>query len=149
MKNDFRKRERVTSQKLIDLLFGGGQSKSFVAFPLRAVWLVSARSDESPIQVLVSVPKKRLHHAVDRNRSKRQVREAYRLNKQLLPDALPSGSRLLIAFVWQSNRLEPSALVASRLRKLLFRIKDGLTATPLPPSSATPQPPSSTQAERS
>ena len=123
MKNDFRKRERVTSQKLIDLLFGGGQSKSFVAFPLRAVWLVSARSDESPVQVLVSVPKKRLHHAVDRNRAKRQVREAYRLNKQILLESLPADKSLVVAFVWQSDRLEPSGLVAGRIKKILSRIK--------------------------
>ena len=36
------------------------------------------------MQLLISVPKKRFKHAVDRNRVKRQVREAYRKNKSLL-----------------------------------------------------------------
>lgn len=125
MKNSFRKRERITSERMIDLLFGGSQSKSFAVFPLRAVWLVRERGDyDEPVQVLVSVPKKRLHHAVDRNRAKRQVREAYRLNKLPLLQAVPSDKCLALAFLWQSNRPEPSGLVDSRVKKLLSRVID-------------------------
>lgn len=129
MKNGFRKGERLTSQKQIDLLFGGSQGKSFVAYPLRAVWMVSERDAEatpSLPQVLVSVPKKRLHHAVDRNRAKRQVREAYRLGKHVLLSALPANRQLSVAFVWLSDRPEPSQLVSSRLAKLLQRIVESL-----------------------
>ncbi|MBR1485042.1 MAG: ribonuclease P protein component [Prevotella sp.] len=125
----FPKRERLSSKKQIDLLFGSGQSKSFVAFPLRAVWMVGEGDGQAgPVapQVLVSVPKKRLRHAVDRNRAKRQVREAYRLSKQELLAALPEGRRLSVAFVWLSDSLEPSQLVSSRVARLLQRIVESL-----------------------
>ena len=52
---------------------------------------------------MVSVPKRCLKHAVDRNRVKRQVREAYRTNKHLLQPK--EGQALLIAFIWMDNQL--------------------------------------------
>ena len=123
----FPKRERLSSKKQIDLLFGSGQSKSFAAFPLRAVWTVGEGDGQvasvAP-QVLVSVPKKRLRHAVDRNRAKRQVREAYRLSKQELMAVLPAGCQLSVAFVWLSDSLQPSQLVTSRVARLLQRIAE-------------------------
>jgi ribonuclease P protein component len=125
--NEFRKVERITSQKLIDELFGGGRSKSFAAFPIRAVWSLRQRgAHDVPVQVLVSVPKKRLHHAVDRNRTKRQMREAYRLSKQPLLAVLPAEQSLAIALIWQSDRLESSSLIATRMAKLISRICESL-----------------------
>lgn len=123
----FPKRERITSQKLIDHIFGGGRNKSFAAFPLRAVWMVTARgSYDEPLQVLVSVPKKRLHHAVDRNRAKRQVREAWRLQKQVLLEKLPADKRLVVALMWQSDHEEATSLVHSRIGRLLNHIAETL-----------------------
>ena len=125
--NEFRKVERITSQKLIDELFGGGRSKSFAAFPIRAVWSLRQRgAHDVPVQVLVSVPKKRLHHAVDRNRTKRQMREAYRLSKLPLLAVLPAEQSLAIALIWQSDRLESSSLIATRMAKLISRICESL-----------------------
>ena len=125
--NEFRKVERITSQKLIDELFGGGRSKSFAAFPIRAVWSLRQRgAHDVPVQVLVSVPKKRLHHAVDRNRTKRQMREAYRLSKQPLLAVLPAEQSLAIALIWQRDRLESSSLIATRMAKLISRICESL-----------------------
>ena len=54
--------------------------------------------------MLVSVPKKHFHHAVDRNHVKRQVREAWRLHKQLLVEAIAPDKQLLIAFAWHSDQ---------------------------------------------
>lgn len=119
----FSKQERLVSQHLIDLLFGQSASSSLAAFPLRVVYhLLERREDDEPVQMLVSVPKKRFHHAVDRNRVKRQVREAYRHSKQLLYDALPDGKSLLIAFVWLSDRQLPTDEVAVKVDNLLERL---------------------------
>ena len=88
-KLSFRKEERLCSRKLIDKLFCGGVSRSMTAFPLRAIYLlIEEGTEEGKVQVLVSVPKKQLKLAVKRNRVKRQVREAYRRNKQILFDKL-------------------------------------------------------------
>jgi ribonuclease P protein component len=57
---------------------------------------------------------------------KRQVRESYRLNKQALLNMLPCDKRLLLAFVWQSDRLSPTEEVESRVKNLLRRMAERL-----------------------
>jgi ribonuclease P protein component len=79
----FRRDERLKSRKVIQRLFKEGNS--FSQYPLRLVWLtVAERRGDSPVQFSVSVPKKKFKRAVQRNRIRRQVREAYRLNKHRL-----------------------------------------------------------------
>ena len=82
------------------------------------------QSADAPVQVLISVPKKRFKHAVDRNRVKRQVREAYRQCKQPLCDAVPEDQCLLLAFVWIADELMPSATVADRVQKMVKRMTE-------------------------
>ncbi len=122
------KRERMVSRKLIETLFGGGSSMSMAAFPLRAVYMRKAYTEagEAPVQVLVSVSKKRFKHAVDRNRVKRQIREAYRKHKQLLYDALPATDQLLIAFIWLSEQHCPTQVVDKRVGSLIQRVSEKL-----------------------
>jgi ribonuclease P protein component len=123
----FSKRERLFSLRLIEMLFGQSASRSLAAFPLRVVYLLHDRQDgDEPVQMLVSVPKKHFHHAVDRNRVKRQVREAYRRRKQILYDALPENKTLLLAFVWLSDRHLPTADVAARVNVLIRKLADRL-----------------------
>ena len=118
----FGKRERIVSQKLIDELFGGS-NQSLVAFPLRIVYLYKERAkDEPPVQVLMSVPKKRFKHAVDRNRVKRQLREAYRRHKDIVDSVLGDEEGLAIAFIWLSDRHAPSTVVDQRVVTLLEKM---------------------------
>ena len=123
----FRKRERMVSQRLIDDLFAGGSSRSVAAFPLRAVYKLRERNDHGePLQVLISVPKKHFHHAVDRNRVKRQVREAWRLHKQLLVEAIAPDKQLLVAFVWLSDSLMSTPDVEERVAGIVKRLQEKL-----------------------
>ena len=61
----------------MDKLFEGGSA--LMAFPLRVLYLQTDDPDAAEVSMLVSVSKKRFHHAVDRNKVKRRVREAFRL----------------------------------------------------------------------
>lgn len=97
----FRKNERLSRKKLVGELFLKG--KSFMAFPLRVQYLFVDRVDNAAVQVLISVPKKRFKHAVDRNLLKRRVREAYRLNKHELAKLIPDNKTLLVAFLYSNN----------------------------------------------
>lgn len=124
------RQERIKSRKLVEELFSGGNSHSVVAYPLRAVWKEGGLEGT---QILVSVSKRHFKRAVKRNRVKRQIREAYRLNKQILLDALtpltpstlhPSPSTLCIAFIWQADELYPTSVVEDRMKTLLHRIAE-------------------------
>ena len=148
----FRKAERIVSQKTIDDLFSGTGSQSLVAFPIRAVYktylspipehgsparpfrTLSPERTRSlstlhlpPSTILISVPKRRFKHAVDRNRVKRQLRESYRHHKTLLTDRIPLGQTVSIAFIWLSDDHFPSAVIDKRVESLLKRIADRLS----------------------
>lgn len=79
------------------------------------------------LQILISVSKRHFKHAVDRNRVKRQLREAYRLNRSLLTVHFPADRQLFIAFIWLSDSLAPSSVVTSRVKRLLKRIAEQIT----------------------
>jgi len=84
--NTFSKSEHLCGEKRITRLFTQGDA--FIAYPLRVVFIIEPRKDDEPASILVSVPKKRFKRAVKRNRLKRLMREAYRLNKQLILEKL-------------------------------------------------------------
>lgn len=96
-----KKAERLCGKKAIDALFAGTDSKSLSAYPIRIVF---RPTEEAGIRILVSVSKKRFRHAVDRNRVKRQLREAYRLNKHILASTEQSTPGMDIAFIWLTDR---------------------------------------------
>ena len=125
MNGTFAKSERLTSQIVIDKLFAGGNA-SMAVFPLRVVFMKMEEGEEKqepPVSILVSVPKKRFRHAVDRNRMKRLVREAYRLNKHILWEALEGkNERLALAFVCITDSLPSFPQVQKSVRKALVRI---------------------------
>ncbi len=120
----FTKAERIVSKKLIDEIFSGKNSQSKAAFPLRIVLMRRQRPEGEPAaQVLMSVSKRHFKHAVDRNRVKRQLREAYRQNRNLFVDRIPADQQLCLVFIWLSDRLAPSDLVNARMRQLLKKIE--------------------------
>lgn len=119
------KAERLHRRSLISQLFDGG-SKTVSAFPLRVVYMLVERSEaEAPVSILVSVPKRHFKRAVKRNRVKRQIREAYRLNKHILLDALadkPYG--IILAFIWLDKELHTTEELEGKVRNLLGRIAE-------------------------
>ncbi len=100
--NRLYKKERLCSKTAIDALFlPGGERGVVMAYPWRAVWRINSGRRVSNAQFLISVPKKRLRHAVDRVLMRRRCREAYRLNRAILPE----DSNADIAFVYVGSGL--------------------------------------------
>lgn len=125
-RNTFKKGERLCSRILMDCLFQGS-SYSVSAYPLRAIFLPIDQSEQKGISVLMSVPKKRFHDAVDRNRVKRQLREAYRKHKHTLTELMATREQgLLIAFIYVSSQIETSAHIEKRMTRLLEKIGETL-----------------------
>ena len=124
------KEERLHSKKLIEQLFSNTGSKALTAFPVRAVFLTIEREAQvmPPVMMMVSVSKRHFKHAVDRNRVKRQLREAYRLNRHLLTDHLAGDQPLHIAFIWLSDQHLPTAEVKARMASLLKRMAKKLNS---------------------
>ncbi|MCR5314089.1 MAG: ribonuclease P protein component [Bacteroidaceae bacterium] len=130
MRNTFCKAERLNSKLIIDKLFAGGNS-SFTVFPLRVVYMKAEKTDckgmdtQPPVSILISVPKKRFHNAVDRNRMKRLVRESYRLNKSILWNPLQEKDyRLMIAFICLTDSMPEYKQVEKSVVKIMNRIAD-------------------------
>ena len=116
-----RKDEKLCSRTAVDMLFGEG--KSLMAFPLRAAYRLRPRG-EYPVQFLISIPTKRIRHAVGRVALRRRVREAYRLNRRELLQAPleQSGWGVDIAFVYLDTNQAPYSVINERMVSLLTRI---------------------------
>lgn len=124
----FKKEERVTGNKRISTLFACG--RSFLVYPFRIVFYEYEYTASEPVSVLVSIPKKRLKRATARNRMKRLVREAYRINKDLLlSHLLQSNHRIDIAFVYVKDELtgydKVEKSVCKSLQEISNKLKDG------------------------
>ena len=113
----FTKAERLSSKKEITALFNEG--KSFAISHIRVVYRFLPKQEERPNAILVSVPKKYFKHAVDRNLLKRRIREAYRLNKELL-QSMPA--RVEFMLLYQKRRIATFAEIEEIVKKALERI---------------------------
>lgn len=132
--NRLYKSERLCSLNAINALFSpataAGGNKSIIAYPWRAVW--RERDDDTttdtyrpPLRFLISVPKRKLRHAVDRVTMRRRCREAYRLNKALIsPDTAAD-----VAFIYVADRLTDYARTERSVRKIIAQICRPAAAT--------------------
>ena len=129
------KSEKLCSLTAIDALFAS-RAKGALAFPLRMVWRSNPeRPKGAQVQFLISVPKRKLRHAVDRVTMRRRIREAYRLNRRLLPQ-LADGQLIDLAFVYVAPSLVPYHRIEQAMRRLLPQ----LAVTDSPSSDDTPRP---------
>ncbi|TSA50978.1 MAG: ribonuclease P protein component, partial [Sphingobacteriales bacterium] len=110
-RNTFKKTERLKSQKKIDELFISGSS--FLLYPFKVVFVLpdenvpeeSLKEKSSSVQVLFSVPKKRIKLAADRNKIRRKVLEAYRLRKHALVNFCSEKKiSLTIGFIFSGEK---------------------------------------------
>jgi ribonuclease P protein component len=112
------KDERLSRKRSIDLLFEKGQS--FIAFPLRVIYLPPEDDTPTPVSILINVSKKRFKHAVERNLLKRRVREAYRLHKYDLIDPLKEENRsMMVAFLYVDKEIHPFPSIEKAMTKAL------------------------------
>ena len=95
----FPKQEKLKSSKTIAKLFLEG--KTYTKYPLKMFYLPSENTEINA--AAFAVPKRNFKSAVVRNRIKRQLREAYRLNKQTLGDIHGKKFVMLFLFIGKKN----------------------------------------------
>lgn len=134
-----RKGEKLRHKSLIDSLFGKGNS--IYDFPLRVTWRMVTDEELSKnfkdcvppkidrMQVMLTVPKKKRRHAVDRVLMRRRMREAYRLNRLNLKrkiEAVQGVGTLSMAIVYIHNENLPYKTVESKMKSILRKIEGKL-----------------------
>lgn len=129
------KRYKLCSDTAIEMLFRGTDGAvAALAYPLRGVWRVgSTRRDGcADIKMMISVPKRRIRHAVDRVRLRRRIREAFRLNFRDFPRL--QGRSIDLALIYVADTDSDYHRIAKSLRRLLDKISSSLqepcTSTP-------------------
>ena len=122
------KSEKLCSKTEIDNLYAHGTS--IIAYPLRAVVLiVPAREERYAVtaRFLISIPKKRVRHAVDRVLLRRRTREAYRLNRRLLAPVAEQGKTALTGFNWLASHNYNYTTIERSMQELLGKIAAAVT----------------------
>ena len=114
------KSERLHAEKSIKELFEKGSS--FFLYPFKVMFWVGEGVEESPNQVLFSVSKKKIKKATGRNYIKRRLKEAYRLNKSLLP---PTG--LLLGFIFVGEAKMSFGELEPKMKQVLQRLPDEIS----------------------
>lgn len=121
----FTKEERLCSKKIIQNLFENGSS--FVIYPFRIFWLETELEIRYPVQILINVSRKIFPNAVDRNKIKRQIREVYRKNKNILYKHLHNkGKQYALSFIYtakeQAGFKEMESKIILSLQRLVKEI---------------------------
>lgn len=120
---NFPKEEHLCGDIRTGKLFQNG--KGFIAYPLRVVYLWTEDDEaDATVRVLISVPKKKIRKAVHRNRIKRLIREAYRLNKSVIVEkAAPSGKHLHLGFIYLATEDPGFSTIKSAMEQSLNKIQ--------------------------
>ena len=123
--NTFSKQERLCGSKRIDRLFSEG-NRQISVFPVRLVWLLT--DDIEGVQILISAPKRNFHHAVDRNRIKRQIREFYRISSAPLKQVVAiKGKGLALAFLFNDTHLWDTGKLVPRLQSVMDKLVETIS----------------------
>ncbi len=132
-KFDFGRKEKLKSRKQIESLFLNG--RRFVQFPIRITYQFFATAEEPIVQVGVTAGKKYFKKAVDRNRIKRLLREAYRLQKaELLETAKQKKMNVFIFFMYTDKTIESFHVIKEAMNKALINLQKQLAQTNENPS---------------
>lgn len=111
----FKKEERLSSKKQIEELFTKGSY--FYLHPFKVIYLASP---VPPNQILISASARHFKRAVDRNKIKRRIREAYRLNKHILT----SEKNWQIAYIYTPKEILDSKIISEKMILAIKKLND-------------------------
>jgi ribonuclease P protein component len=132
----FKRHEKLKSRKLTEALFKTG--KSFNVFPFRIVYLISEKGFNVPagkafqpgypVQFGTGAGTRHFKKAVDRNRIKRLIREAWRLQKQSLYEtALKQECQLAVFFMFIDKTVPEYNRVFEKMNTAISKLQQVIT----------------------
>lgn len=111
--------ERLRSFARIDTVFHSGES--FMLYPLSVRYIV--KSGNGKVALLFACPKRYQKHAVKRNRIKRLMREAYRLNSSSIKDfALKNNIDIDFTMTYVSKETVDFVCMQNKVIEVLNRL---------------------------
>lgn len=123
-RRSFSKEERLCSRRAFEYLFEHGFSfregvlKCFYTFKVPPEWV------KSPVSIAFAVPKHMFRRAHDRHRLRRRMREAFRLNKEMLLPTVESRQQHLVFLLKYQVRDESDYLrIEKDLKGVLGRLE--------------------------
>ena len=117
----FSKKHKLCSEVSINRMFE--QGNSITEIPFRAVWLFESNNDHVYIKTLISVSKKRLKLAKDRNLIKRRIREAFRESNKNLENYLKSRKlQLNLGIIYNQDKIFDYVVMQKKINLLLTRL---------------------------
>ena len=121
MNQRYGKEEKLKQKKQIETLFSEGNTIG--QYPVRLFYLqIDSENLEQFTRTGVSVSKRNFKNAVDRNKIKRLLREAYRKNKYLVNQ--PDGNRYWLMLVYVGKELPELKTLETAVIKALKKLKN-------------------------
>ena len=119
----FNKNERLCGKRNIDCLFQ--QGKQFKTKKFLAIWNDSKKEQGLPAKILISIPKKIIIRASERNYLKRVVKEIYRKEKQELYTILNAKQRKIhFAIIYLEKTIVSFDEIEAEIKLILNRLKN-------------------------
>lgn len=120
--NSLNKISSLKSKKDITHLFKN--KIGFVIYPIKVMY-VQIPNKSNSIKLIFSVSKKKFKKAVDRNKIKRHMREAYRTNQTILNTNINNmGLAIYIGYIGKNTI--PYYCIEDKIKKSLIRLLDNI-----------------------
>ncbi|WP_066757330.1 ribonuclease P protein component [Crocinitomix algicola] len=126
MKHTLKKSERLKSRLAIGEVYTKG--KTLKKYPILAKFTPYIFNDNEVLKMGVAVPKKRIRKAVHRNRIRRQIKEAYRLNKWMLKEELTANkTSLALFFIYTGKENVDYSEIEAKIKVILKDLRKQIT----------------------
>jgi ribonuclease P protein component len=125
LKNTFRKQDKLKSSLTIEKLY---KDNHFVlSHPLKCYYSFSELpAEQNTVRVAFTVPKRAFKNAVQRNKLKRKMREAYRLHYRKILEQFVSQSnkQLQLLIIFTGKETLEYRMIEKNIKKILQKVND-------------------------